>query len=115
MLNQRVGKFVLDSPGTKALGFLYCVTRQPTFKTQVEVKSHGTAQANVSSEGILSTEIIVPPKTVRDAFNGLCEEILEKILSNHAENSCISAQRDTLLPKLLSGEMRVSSKEGNSL
>jgi len=107
LLNQRVGKFVLEKPGTSGLGFLYCLTRRRGFKAEVEAKSHGTAQANVSAEGILSIPILVPPKDLRDKFNRICEPILNRILVNHAESHTLAALRDTLLPKLLSGEIRL--------
>jgi type I restriction enzyme, S subunit len=107
LLNQRVGKFLLKEPGTSELGFLYCLTRRPEFKAQVEAKSHGTAQANVSAEGILSIPVIVPPKTLQETFNQMCQPMLDQILANHAESSALAALRDALLPKLLSGDLRI--------
>lgn len=107
LLNQRVGKFILENPGAAEIAFLYCLTRAPKFKEEVVTKSHGTAQANVSAEGILSIPIIVPPKMLRDAFNQICYPLFVRILENHAETSTLSISRDTLLPKLLSGELRV--------
>jgi len=111
LLNQRVGKFVLEKPGTSRLGFLYCFTRRPEFKSQVEQKSHGTAQANVSVQGILSIPIILPPKRLKEEFDAFCEPILNRILRIHADIQTLSALRDTLLPKLISGELRVPDAE----
>jgi len=114
LLNQRVGKFVLEKPGTSTLGFLYCLTRRPEFKAAVEIKSHGTAQANVSAEGILSVPITVPPPSIIHEFNAFCEPILNRILANHAESRTLATMRDALLPKLLSGEIRVNSSIASS-
>jgi len=111
LLNQRVGKFLLEKDGTEALGYIYCLTRQPDFKVAVETKSHGTAQANVSADGILSILVIIPPKPLRDAFNRFGHPILDRILSNHGESSTLSSIRDSLLPKLISGELRVPDAE----
>ncbi|MDK2742871.1 MAG: restriction endonuclease subunit S [Nitrospira sp. BO4] len=108
LLNQRVGKFLLEKPGTAALAYLYCLTRQPEFKAKVEIKSHGTAQANVSAEGILSIEVVVPPKTTRDEFNRVVQPILDRILETHAESASLAMIRDSLLPKLISGEIRIN-------
>jgi type I restriction enzyme S subunit len=108
LLNQRVGKFVLEKDSTEMLGFIYCLTRRPEFKVAVEAKSHGTAQANVSAEGILSVSVIVPPKPIRDTFNWFCYPILDRILNNHGQSRTLAALRDALLPKLLSGELRVN-------
>ena len=106
LLNQRVGKFVLEKEGTEALAFTYCLTRRPDFKAAVETSAHGTAQANVSAEGILSIPVVVPPKLVRDAFNRLCQPVFDRILCNHSESQILASIREALLPKLLSGELR---------
>ena len=111
LLNQRVGKFVLETAGTSAAAFLYCLTRRAEFKSEVETKSHGTAQANVSAEGILSIRIVVPPKTLRDKFNQIGRQFLDRILANHHESYTLSALRDVLLPKLISGELRLKDAE----
>jgi type I restriction enzyme S subunit len=73
----------------------------------VETNSHGTAQANVSAEGILSIRIVVPPKTLRDKFNQIGQQFLDRILAIHHESYTLSALRDVLLPKLISGELCV--------
>jgi type I restriction enzyme S subunit len=111
LLNQRVGKFVMAKPGTESLGFWYCTTRQPEFKAFVEARSHGTAQANVSGESIMEFPLVVPPSGILDAFNRECQPLLDRILSNHGESRTLATLRDTLLPKLLSGELSVFSLE----
>lgn len=111
LLNQRVGKFVMAKPGTESLGFWYCTTRQPEFKAFVEARSHGTAQANVSGESIMEFPLVVPPSEILDAFNRDCQPLLDRILSNHGESRTLATLRDTLLPKLLSGELSVAGLE----
>ena len=109
LLNQRVGKFVMAKPGTESLAFWYCTTRQPEFKAFVEARSHGTAQANVSGESIMEFPLVVPPSGILDAFNRACQPLLDRILSNHGESRTLAILRDTLLPKLLSGELLTKS------
>ncbi|MCG3175189.1 MAG: hypothetical protein MOGMAGMI_00111 [Candidatus Omnitrophica bacterium] len=108
LLNQRVGRFILKERGTAALAFVYCYARQNQFKSLVESKSHGTAQANVSAEGILSIPLVIPKESLRDAFNNLCRPLFDRLLANHAESNTLSLLRDSLLPKLISGEIKVS-------
>jgi type I restriction enzyme S subunit len=108
LLNQRVGKFVMQKPGTESLAFWYCTTRQGEFRAFVEARSHGTAQANVSGEAIMEFPLIAPSPEVLDAFNRECQPMLDRILSNHAQSRTLATLRDTLLPKFLSGEMRAS-------
>jgi len=109
LLNQRVGKFVMPKAGTESLAFWYCTTRQPEFRAFVEARSHGTAQANVSGEAIMDFPLVAPVPEVLDAFNRKCQPMLDRILSNHAESRTLATLRDTLLPKLLSGELSIIS------
>lgn len=111
LLNQRVGRFLLSERGTRQLGFIYCLTRDENFKKAVEQTSHGTAQANVSAEGILSVKTIVPPDKIIDQFNAFARPLLDRILANEKENQTLKNLRDTLLPRLLSGELRVRDAE----
>lgn len=106
LLNQRVGKFVMPKAGTESLAFWYCTTRQPEFRAFVEARSHGTAQANVSGDAIMQFPLVAPVPEILDAFNRECQPMLDRILSNHAESCTLATLRDTLLPKLLSGELR---------
>jgi type I restriction enzyme S subunit len=108
LLNQRVGKFVMPKAGTESLAFWYCTSRQPEFRAFVEARSHGTAQANVSGDAIMQFPLVAPMPEILDAFNRECQPMLDHILSNHAESCTLATLRDTLLPKLLSGEMSVA-------
>jgi type I restriction enzyme S subunit len=48
-----------------------------------------------------------PPDDVLVAFNQIAEPLFEKSYSNSCESRTLAALRDALLPKLLSGELRV--------
>ncbi len=111
LLNQRVGKFVLPTPGTASLGFWYCTTRQIEFRSFVEGRSHGTAQANVSATGIMDYPLVVPTDVLMSRFNTTCAPMFDRILDNHGQMRTLAALRDTLLPRLLSGELRVPAAE----
>jgi type I restriction enzyme S subunit len=104
LLNQRVGKFVMQKPGTESLAFWYCTTRQPEFRTFVEARAHGTAQANVSGEAIIEFPLVAPSLEILDAFNNKCQPIIDNILTNHDQSRTLASLRDTLLPKLMRGE-----------
>ena len=107
MLNQRVGRIILDGRGTQHVSFAYCLTRQSAFKNAAEIKAHGTAQANVSSSAIMSINTMAPTDTLRSAFDRLCAIIFDELLTAHETAMILSKLRDTLLPKLISGEIRV--------
>src|SRR5262249_296272 len=111
LLNQRVGKLTPEKEGTEAVGFIYCQARAPEFKAAVEAKAHGTAQANVSREGILSIATVLPSKACKAAFDSFCKPVLDRILGNHAQSRTLSGLRDALLPRLLSGELPVKEAD----
>jgi type I restriction enzyme S subunit len=92
------------------LAFWYCTTSQTVFRAFVEARSHGTAQANVSGDAIMEFPLIVPPTGLLDAFNNLCRPMFDCILANNAESQTLATMRDYLLPKLMSGEVRVEAR-----
>lgn len=55
--------------------------------------------------------VVAPPQDVRVAFNHLVRPILVRIPEPYFENRTLAGLRDTLLPKLISGELRVKDAE----
>jgi type I restriction enzyme S subunit len=105
-LNQRVGRITTAS-GMHDGGFVYCSVRNTDFKTYAEAQSQGSAQANVSGAALLNYGSILPPADVYSKFNDLMHPILETILSNHEQAQTLATLRDTLLPRLISGQLRL--------
>ena len=111
LLNQRVGRFILNGRGTQHVSYAYCLMRRSTFKDEVTTKAHGTAQANVSSSAIMSINTLTPTEILRSAFDRLCGIIFDELLTVHHTAMILSNLRDTLLPKLISGEIRIPEAE----
>ncbi len=113
LLNQRVGRMVFGSIKEQELlyCFTYCLMRTQLFKEYVEKMSHGSAQANVSSKAILSFECARPVDGELMAFNNLIKPVLDRILIADEESRTLAELRDVLLPKLVSGELRVEEAE----
>lgn len=61
----------------------------------------------VWTDSLDTMPVVAPPQDVRKAFNHLVRPILERIPKPYFENRTLSALRDTLLPKLISGELRI--------
>jgi len=58
------------------------------------------------TQGILnSIEVVLPQEKVIDSFNKLIEPVYKKIFQNRTETEQLKLLRDTLLPKLMSGEI----------
>ncbi len=66
----------------------------------------GSAQQNISQELIQELEIPKPGKRIKE-FHQEAEPIFQKIKSNTVQIRTLTQLRDTLLPKLMSGEVRV--------
>ncbi|MDY0296451.1 MAG: restriction endonuclease subunit S [Acidobacteriota bacterium] len=56
-------------------------------------------------------KILVPHEEVLTAFDGQLDPLFKKIYENEKETKTLSSFRDTLLPKLISGELRVTDAE----
>jgi type I restriction enzyme, S subunit len=109
-LNQRVGR-ISTKAGIEDLGFIYCVVRNPQYKSYAEERSHGSAQANVSGADLMAYPTVLPVSAVVSAFNQTLHLLINKILTNHAQAQTLATLRDTLLPRLISGQLRLPEAE----
>ncbi|MBF0143000.1 MAG: restriction endonuclease subunit S [Magnetococcales bacterium] len=108
MLNQRVARF---SSSGKFSPFVYACVRDPAFKIYAENKAHGSAQANVSTKDLLTYPVINPNIRIVSSFEGLVAPLFDKSLANLGEMGKLATTRDLLLPKLITGEIRVKDAE----
>lgn len=75
---------------------------------QFHITGTGTTQQQLTVPDFRKTEILVPSQEIVTLFTATVEPIFEKIWANQNENEKLSSLRDTLLPKLMSGELDVS-------
>ncbi len=69
-----------------------------------------TGIKNLDLSGFISSEeIVIPPEALIKEFDDYCQTVFDHIFSNGLENEHLAIVRDTLLPKLMSGELDVSS------
>ena len=80
-------------------------------KTQNYIHSHlaGTTQKYISLAELRTLKTPVPTKDELKNFNKLVEPIYNKLVNNTQENKNLTQLRDTLLPKLMSGEVDVKN------
>lgn len=108
LVNQRVGKFFLGNNSVEKLPFIYCTLKQPEVYYEILNRGQGSAQPNISASDIMSIPCIIPSQDAINDFNGTAQPLFGLIISNQRENQQLSKVRDTLLPKLMSGELDVS-------
>lgn len=108
LVNQRVGKFFLGNNPVEKLPFIYCTLKQPDVYYEIVNRGQGSAQPNISASDIMSISCVIPSKEAINKFNKTLQPLFDLIISNQRENQQLSTLRDSLLPKLMSGELDVS-------
>lgn len=68
----------------------------------------GTKMPRGDKQQIMTYPIVMPSEVALAEFNTIALPLIKQIYSNRAENKRLSLLRDTLLPKLMSGELDVS-------
>ena len=100
--NEAIARFILSDD--KYMEFLYLYLKKYDYNSLGSTSSIATA---VNSKTIKGMQMLQPSDNVIDAFHIQVNPIFEKIRSLAKENSRLSLLRDTLLPRLMSGEIEV--------
>ena len=85
--------------------FLYCFLKYVT--PEIENKSTGSTFKEASGSLMKSLQVIIPEQNVFEEFEAIVSPLFTRIESLEKENSRLSLLRDTLLPRLMSGELEV--------
>jgi len=99
------------SPFTRS--YVYCLARSPLFRQQIEGLVTGTSKSHQRAQvdSILNLAVVVPPSSIIAAFDHSADSLLGRTLECRHESRTLAALRDTLLPKLISGELRLKDAE----
>lgn len=77
------------------------------FKDSVASLAIGGVRQSLSYDDLSSIEVIIPSENAVEEFNNLYNQMKKTIKANKLENSRLSLLRDTLLPRLMSGELEI--------
>lgn len=77
----------------------------------VPIHGTGTTQQQLTVPDFRKTEILIPPKADMREFTETVNSLFQQVWSNQEENTKLADIRDTLLPRLMSGELDASSIE----
>jgi type I restriction enzyme S subunit len=89
------------------LYYLLCATQSGWNKFEAE----GTVFGSVNKADVHDFRVISPPETLQTKFGSLMEPLDKHILNNEKQSLNLAAIRDALLPKLMSGEIRVKVEQ----
>lgn len=98
---------VLDSRADFDRGLVACCVSSDAFVAFTDLTSSGTKMPRTSWSHMKTYDLAIADAPVRRAFSGLVGPMHQKVVSSVAENRTLAKTRDYLLPRLMSGEVRV--------
>ena len=100
--------FLLRTESSKYQFYLYFLMSYPEIRTMIHtLASAKAAQPGLNQKELLGIDIILPKEEIILRFNSLIEPSLHQIANNAKENYRITNLRDALLPRLMSGEIKI--------
>lgn len=87
--------------------FLYLLLLSNFFQNYVKINTLGGVQQGIRMASLKSFRMALPDRNVLIAFDRIIQPIVADIKRNDDENDSLAALRDTLLPKLMSGEIKL--------
>jgi len=109
IVNQRVGLIRAQNDLNIQYPYLYLLTNNDDFIAGIRAAANSGVQVNLSTQGIKETEFIIADKETNKAFNNVVMPLFEKRKANSQMIKELKKTRDTLLPKLMSGQVRVNN------
>lgn len=95
----------------RASGAYYNYFSARSVVAALKQRSHGSVFDTITRDTFSGVNVIVPAKQVTDGFDMYVTPLLKRIQAGLEESRTLAALRDTLLPKLLSGEIRVGEAQ----
>ena len=107
-LNQRVARIYLESTNKlSSIHLLYLQLSTEEAISLLQSKANSGVQVNLTTEAIKSIPITIPPASIQKRVLETIQPIFDKLNINRTQIQTLEKLRDTLLPKLMSGEVRV--------
>ena len=104
-LNQRVGSIKQKFEGAKYLVYLHL--KSDFGQDYIENTATGSAQPNISGEGIENCKFPLYEEAELEEICNKLSPLYDKVIFNLGQIQTLNQLRDTLLPKLMNGEVRV--------
>jgi type I restriction enzyme, S subunit len=109
-LNQHVFKVVFKRSEDRSLVHLLLRHLRAVF-VEIARNKQTTGLGHVTAQDLKRLVTVWPPDSVLQAFNRLADPFLQEMHTKRLEAGALAAIRDALLPKLISGELRIKDAE----
>ena len=103
VINQGIIAMVCDG----LVGAHYALHWTRSNMDAIEMRASGTTFAEISKSSFRGIPFLVPPQPAHDAWESLVTSLYDHVASNARQSRSLASQRDALLPRLVSGEVRV--------
>jgi type I restriction enzyme S subunit len=111
-LNQRVAKFESKLKGQTYTWFVFVAFQYGFIFEQVVNAAQGSAQPNISTTGIESVRLVLPSnEDLLLTFNDIVTPLFLRWIDNQKQSQTLTTLRDTLLPRLISGQLRINQAQ----
>lgn len=87
--------------------FYYLASKHHLAEFKVIAESKSTTMGHIQREHLKQAMISIPPKQLFNQYNERIAPMIDKLIDNNKQIHTLTQTRDTLLPKLMSGEVRV--------
>ena len=103
--------FIPNGPATKA--FVYCLLSAPDFSSSLCQLVTGTSNSHqrIKPDGVLSLPATIPPTEIASEFDAVASLLFARLRANRQQAQTLATLRDTLLPRLISGQLRLPEAE----
>lgn len=109
VINQRVGLIRCDKE--IKWPYIYTMTNLPFFISDIRSKAHSGVQVNLTTSGICDTKVLIPDEETLNEFYKNVTPMYEKMFVLNNEIEYLEQLRDTLLPRLMNGEIDLENIE----
>lgn len=103
--------FIIRTNDLVTQRYLYFWLDQPWMTEEIINLNSNSAQPGINRTSVATLTILIPSVQVVESFDKVVYPLTKHIFINAKESRTLATIRDTLLPKLLSGEIRVKDTE----
>jgi len=108
-INEHVYRLRCNDSYSQSLLYLWLTGE--TASEEMRRKGTGVAIPGLNSSAVRSLTVVIPPRSAVAECDAIVSPLIEMVLNNSSENVMLGEIRDSVLPKLLSGEVRIKQAE----
>ncbi len=109
-LTGSTGFAVLRPKAPNCIEFVYLAATRRELIDELAHLADGGAYPAIRPEVVTSTSVVIPPEPLLNCFSMLAQALLAKVAHNDKQSETLATQRNLLLPKLVSGEIRLKQR-----